>query len=61
MKNLNCYNLIELNSNEFFSIEGGTGFWEDAAYCVFATLKTIYVFGKTASEYQHSLPANLKK
>jgi hypothetical protein len=61
MKNLDCYNLHELNSNEIYSIEGGRGFWEDAAYYAFATLKTIYVFGKTAAEYQASLPANLKK
>jgi hypothetical protein len=61
MKNLDCYNLHELNSNEIYSIEGGSGFWEDLAYCTFATLKTIYVFGKTAAEYQASLPANLKK
>jgi hypothetical protein len=32
MKNLDCYNLHELNSNEIYSIEGGRGFWEDAAY-----------------------------
>lgn len=61
MKNLNSYDLFELNISETFSIQGGTDFWEDAAYLISATVKTIYVFAKTAVEYQASLPANLKK
>lgn len=52
--------LVSLNQNELISIEGGS-FWEDAAYLIGATAKCIWVFAKTASEFQSSLPPNLKK
>lgn len=53
-----------LGSEELVNIEGGTdgrSFWGDAVYLVAATARCIYEFTKTAVEYQHSLPANLKK
>jgi hypothetical protein len=52
--------LSELSSEQMLTIEGG-GFWEDFAYLLGATAHSIWQFSKQASEYQHSLPANLKK
>lgn len=57
----NCSYLTNLSEDDLFSINGGSGFWEDLAFVAGATAKCIYVFAKTAVEYQHSLPANLKK
>jgi hypothetical protein len=55
------YGLISLSAEDLTSVNGGSGFWETLGYIIGATAKTIYVFGKTAAEYQSSLPANLKK
>ncbi len=52
--------LSELSSEQMLTIEGG-GFWGDLSYIVGATLHSILQFSKQAMEYQHSLPANLKK
>jgi hypothetical protein len=52
--------LRPLTSNEMLTVNGG-GFFGDLFYVFGATAKSIYVFCKTASEFQHSLPANLKK
>lgn len=50
----------ELSSEQTLTIEGG-GFWRDVAYLIGATTHSIWQFSKQAMEYQHSLPANLKK
>ncbi len=63
MKNLTLTSfdsLVALNQQELISLEGGT-FWDDIAYVLGATAKCIYVFAKTASEFQSSLPPSLKK
>lgn len=39
----------------------GGSFWYDLAYATAAFAKGVIEFGKTAMEFQHSLPANLKK
>jgi len=52
--------LSELSSDQTLTIEGG-GFWGDVAYLIGATTHAIWKFSKEAMEYQHSLPANLKK
>jgi hypothetical protein len=52
--------LSELSFDQAQSIDGGS-FWYDAAYLIGATAKVIWTFSKDAVEYQHSLPANLKK
>jgi hypothetical protein len=50
----------ELSIEETQAIDGG-GFWYDFFYTIGATGKAIWTFSKDAIEYQHSLPANLKK
>lgn len=50
----------ELTDAELTGIEGGS-FWEDVFYVAGVTAKCIWVFSKTAAEFQTSLPANLKK
>lgn len=57
----NCQHITELTPEEILSIEGGSSFWEDVFYVAGMTLKCIYVFGKTAGEFQSSLPPSLKK
>lgn len=57
--NMNA-NLRSLTADEALLVEGGS-FWGDVAYVAGATLKSIWVFCKTAAEYQASLPPNLKK
>lgn len=52
--------LNELSSEQMLTIEGG-GFWGDMFFIVGATAHSIWQFSKQAMEYQHSLPANLKK
>lgn len=52
--------LVELNQHELISLEGGS-FWEDLARLTGATAKCIWIFAKTAAEFQTSLPPNLKK
>lgn len=52
--------LSELSSEQTLAIEGG-GFWGDMAYILGATAHSIWQFSKQAVQYQHSLPANLKK
>lgn len=55
------YGLSALSADELTAVNGGDGFWETLGFVIGATLKTIYVVGKTASEYQSSLPSGLKK
>lgn len=50
----------EISSDQMLTIEGG-GFWGDLSYLIAATTHAIWKFSKEAMEYQHSLPANLKK
>jgi len=52
--------LTDLTADELLAVEGGS-FWEDLAYVAGVTAKCFYVFAKTASEFQASLPPNLKK
>lgn len=52
--------LSEISSSQMLTIEGG-GFWGDLAYLIGATTHSIWQFSKQTTEYQHSLPANLKK
>ncbi len=52
--------LSELSFDQALIVEGGS-FWYDAAYLIGATAHAIWEFSKQAVEYQHSLPANLKK
>jgi hypothetical protein len=62
--NFNEYrgDLMFLSDSEMSTINGGgDGFWYTAGYVIGVTLKSFYVFTKTAAEYQSSLPANLKK
>ncbi len=54
------FDMHQLNPDELLSINGG-GFWKDLFYTIGATAKSIWTFSKTASEFQHSLPPNLKK
>ncbi len=63
MKNLNlkAMSLNPLVNYELEKTNGGDGVLEWAGELVGKTLYCIYIFSKTASEYQHSLPANLKK
>jgi hypothetical protein len=64
MNNWNNYDqcqLDQLSEEELFMINGGSGFWEDVAFIAGRTVRCIWEFSKTASEFQHSLPANLKK
>lgn len=65
MKNnqINLENFKGLNSlteEQLLTIDGG-GFWYDISYFSAVTMKVIFTFAKDAVEYQHSLPANLKK
>ncbi len=55
------YGLTIMSADELAAANGGDGFWETLGYVIGATLKTIYVVGKTASDYQSSLPSGLKK
>jgi hypothetical protein len=57
---LESFDLGELSQKEAMTLEGGS-IWGDAAYLLGATLKCIWVFAKTAGEYQASLPPTLKK
>jgi bacteriocin-like protein len=50
----------ELTNAELITIEGG-GFWGQFFYLIGATAKSIWVFSKTAAEFQTSLPPSLKK
>lgn len=64
MKNSNDfdqYQFDQLSDEELFMINGGSGFWEDVAFVAGRTIRCIWEFSKTAAEYQHSLPSNLKK
>lgn len=56
----NFKGLDSLTNEQLLTIEGG-GFWYDISYVSAVTLKVIFTFAKDAVEYQHSLPANLKK
>lgn len=52
--------LISMSNEELNELNGGS-FWGDVAFVAGATITCIKVFCKTAIEYQHSLPPNLKK
>lgn len=52
--------MVFLSPDELHDIYGGS-FWYDLAYATAAFTKGVIEFGKTAMEFQHSLPANLKK
>ena len=52
---------LELLSEQELNELNGGSIWGDLAYLAGATLKCLSHFCKTAVEYQHSLPANLKK
>jgi len=52
--------LNSLTPEQLLNIDGG-GFWYDISYVTAVTMKVIFTFAKDAVEYQHSLPANLKK
>ena len=54
------HNLQPLSAEEMQLVNGGS-FWGDLAYTIGVTLKSYVVFCSTASSYQASLPANLKK
>jgi len=61
-------NSVSLTTNELMLINGGaekahaeTSFWYDISFFAARTGKCIWLFAKGAVEYQHSLPANLKK
>jgi len=56
----NFTDVEELSFEEIQTIDGG-GFWYDFFFTIGATGKAIWTFSKDAVEYQHSLPANLKK
>ncbi|MDP1845003.1 MAG: hypothetical protein Q8K64_16430 [Sediminibacterium sp.] len=64
-KNIIAFEAIEfagtLSNEEMISINGGSNAWEDLAYIAGRTIRCIWEFSKGAIEYQHSLPANLKK
>lgn len=57
------FNGFNLHSeNELQAINGGDGSgWGSLAWLVGRTARCIWEFSKTAIEYQHSLPPNLKK
>ena len=52
--------LTQLNSEEQKNINGGSLIGE-IAYCLGVAAKSLVHFCKTASEFQASLPPNLKK
>ncbi len=62
-------NAVSLSTNELMFINGGsekaanseTSFWEDLGFAVGRTFRCFYEFSHGAVQYQHSLPANLKK
>jgi len=57
----NFTGLKDMTSADMMDVNGGDSFWEIAGYVIGVTLKTLYVVGKTAGEYQGSLPPSLKK
>lgn len=57
----NFKGLQALSIDQMQSIDGGGEFWERVSFALGVTAKIIYTFAKDAVEYQHSLPANLKK
>jgi len=59
--NANFAGLTDMTDADMVAVNGGDSFWETLGYIVGATAKCIYVFSKTAAEYQASLPPNLKK
>jgi len=56
-------NSVSLTTNELMFINGGaeTSFHYDIPFLIARTGRCIWEFCKGAVEYQHSLPANLKK
>lgn len=57
---------LALSSEELILVNGGeitkeTSIFEDIAFVLGRTARCIWEFSKTGVEYQHSLPANLKK
>jgi hypothetical protein len=65
MKNLEKFDVKILQLEDCANINGGvdkdTSFWEDAAFLIGATLRSIYEIGKAGGAYQQSLPSSLKK
>ncbi|MCA6441341.1 MAG: ComC/BlpC family leader-containing pheromone/bacteriocin [Sediminibacterium sp.] len=59
--NQNFNQFQQLSNEELLMINGGSGFWEDVAFVAGRTVRCIWEFAKGAAEFQHSLPANLKK
>jgi len=57
----NSQQVTGLTPEELLLIEGGSSFWEELFYVAGVTAKSIYVFAKTASEFQTSLSSSLKK
>ena len=64
-KNIMAFEAIDfagsISNEEMIAINGGSNAWEDLAYITGRPLRCIWEFSKGAIEYQHSLPANLKK
>ncbi len=64
-KNIMAFEAIDfagsISNEEMIAINGGSNAWEDLAYITGRTLRCIWEFSKGAIEYQHFLPANLKK
>lgn len=61
-------NSVSLTYSEMMFINGGTdsvhaetSFHYDIPFLIARTLRCIWEFSKGAVQYQHSLPANLKK
>lgn len=60
--NLNSYaGTAELTYEEAMAVNGGDGFWHDVAEVATITVICFWEFCKTATEFQQSLPPNLKK
>lgn len=70
MKNKIAYELFDstlaLSNVELIQINGGeitkdSSIFHDIAFIFGRTIRCFWEFSKGAAEYQHSLPANLKK
>jgi hypothetical protein len=53
--------LTALNDHDLYHVNGGDSPWETLGFIIGATAKSIYIFCKSAADYQASLPPNLKK
>jgi len=59
--NENFVGLKDMTTADMMNVNGGDSVWEIVGYYIGVGLKTLYVVGKTAGEYQGSLPPSLKK